>query len=611
MIYTNAFKRGLKPDRDLTVSEWAAENRILDSESSAEAGKWRNERTPYLVKPMDCLSSNSPVKKVVLKFASQLGKTELGNNWTGYIMDVSPAPTMYLMPTVDIAKDTSKTRISPMIMASPALRAKVKPSKTKDSGNTILNKTFEGGRILFRGANSAAGLASVPIQNLYADEVDRYPADVDGEGQPLSLAQKRTTTFARSKELITSTPVDKETSIIDYEFEHSSKNRYHIPCPLCGGLQELKFEHIKFSKDQDYNLLDDPVYECQHCKEYFQEHHKNKFLLDEKHGGKAVWIPEVPELAGIVEGFDANGLYSPLGWLSWRTIVEEFLEAKKKKDPALLKAWVNTRLAEAWEDEARESVDWETLYHRRESYHNPLVVPKKACIVVAGIDVQDDRLEVGTKAFGVGEESWQLEYKVFWGDPAKPDVWNQLTQFLRKKYTHETGVKLNIAASCIDTGGHHTKTVYSYVKSKPVQNLFAIKGKGGERPPVSRPSASNSGGVMLFTIGVDALKESLYYRMQFDEEGAGYMHFPMSYDEEYFKQLTSEKLVYKYKNGIQVKEWKKKRPRNEALDVDVYANAALIIRNPNLQTMLDILLNTKEEKPKKKPRKGGGFVTNW
>lgn len=605
-MYAHNFALGIKPYQNMTVSEWAAKYRVLDAESSAEPGRWRNERTPYLVEIMDCLSADHPCTDVVMMSGSQMGKTECGNNWMGHIIHINPGPTMFLMPTVDTAKDTSKTRIAPMIANTHVLRERVRPPKTKDSGNTILNKSFPGGRLLFRGANSASGLASVPIKYLYEDEVDRYPDDVDGEGDPISLAEKRTLTFSRRKRFKTSTPGLKSNSKILPAYEASDKRRYHIPCPHCDHFQVLTFAGIKFERDDKKKLIKDPVYICESCSKEIEESHKTEFLRRGK------WIAECPEVKNTV-GFWINGLYSPLGWLSWREIVDEFLLAKSSNSREKLKTWTNTILGEPWEDEAAEFIGWESIKARAEKYKT---LPDPVCVLTCAVDVQDNRLEAEVVGWGFGEESWGVEYRTFMGDPTSPSVWRELDAFLMKSYEHESGFRLKINITCIDTGGHHTKQVYDFAKSREHRRIFAIKGSSQEhRPVVSKPSKTNSAGISLFPIGTDTAKETIFYRLRIEAPGPGYMHFPDEYGDEYYRQLTSERLVFEYKKGVLKQSWKKIRARNEALDIRVYNLAALTILNPNFKLVYANLrkgLQSKDRSDiKKKVKQKNNFATRW
>ena len=205
-IFNDAWEKGRTPEPRLTVSQWAQSHRMLSATSSAEPGRWRNERTPYLVEVMNCLSASHPARRIVFMKGSQLGATECGNNWLGYIIDHAPGPILFVQPTVDLAKSESKQRIAPMIEETGVLRDLVSEARERDSGNTILLKEFRGGILAMTGANSAKALRRMPARYLFLDEVDGYPGDVGGEGDPVAIAEKRTSTFPRRKIFLVSTP---------------------------------------------------------------------------------------------------------------------------------------------------------------------------------------------------------------------------------------------------------------------------------------------------------------------------------------------------------------------------------------------------------------------
>ena len=170
--YVQAFMGVFEPRPLLTVAEWADRHRVLSGKSAAVPGEWRTSRTPYLREPMEALSVDSGIKEVILWFGTQLGKSETCNNWIGYIIDHNPGPAMLVQPTLDLAKRYSKQRIASLIDATPVLRDRVQPARARDSGNTLLEKEFDGGILVIAGANSAAGLRSMPARDLLFDEID-------------------------------------------------------------------------------------------------------------------------------------------------------------------------------------------------------------------------------------------------------------------------------------------------------------------------------------------------------------------------------------------------------------------------------------------------------
>ncbi len=572
-----SYLEGLKPDPVLLVSEWADNNRFLSGKAAAEPGPWRTNRTPYLREIMDCLSASSPVERVVFMKGAQVGGTECGNNWIGYIIHHTPGPTMQVNPTVENSKRNSKQRIDPLIEESPVLRELVKPARSKDSGNTVLTKEFPGGILVMAGANSAAGLRSMPVRFLFLDEVDAYPGDVEGEGDPIALAEARTRTFARRKIYLVSTPTIKGLSRIEREYEISDQRRFMLPCPRCGAFQWLKFPQLKWP----HNQPEKAAYECEHCGQLFDEHHKTDMMAN------GYWQAHA-EGDGRTAGFHVSSLYSPLGWRSWAEIARAWLDAQGSD--ASIKSFKNTELGETYV-ESGEAPEWHRLYERREDYRI-CTVPMGGLFLTAGVDVQKDRLELEIVAWGRDRECWSVDYRVLQGDPAKPEVWQALDAILGESFTHEAGVNLAILKLAIDTG-YATQEVYDWVRHQQGDRVIAVKGVDRLGAPLGAPSPMDvtirgkrkRRGLLVWPVGSSFSKSEIYGCLRKDAptdeqkaEGTGfppgYCHFP-KYGEEYFKQLTAERLVtIKDKRGFPHREWHKERERNEALDCRVYARAA-------------------------------------
>jgi phage terminase large subunit GpA-like protein len=634
-LYREAFFIGLKPDPLLTVSEWADDNRFLSQKSSSEPGRWRTERTPYLRTIMDCLSPSSTVQKVVFQAGAQIGKTETGNNWFGYVVHHCPGPMLMVQPTVDMAKRLSKQRLAPMIEESPVLRERIAESRARDSGNTMLAKEFRGGFLIITGANSAVGLRSMPVRFLFLDEIDAYPSDVDGEGDPVKLAERRTTTFLRKKIYMVSTPTIKDISRIEKEYLASDRRRFYVPCPHCQNMDWIRWANIKWDNEdpKTAKLL------CDKCGCLIDEYHKTQML------NKGEWRAEFPG-DGRAAGFHLSSLYSPLGWKSWKEIVEEFLEAKN--DPPRLKEWVNTVLAETWEEQYSAGIEADALAKFAENY--PLLtVPYGGLILTAGVDVQDNRIEVKIKAWGRGEESWLVNHVQIFGDPTENELWKQVDSVIFQDYKHESGIKMKVTAGAVDTG-YHTHHAYAYCRERKKSNIIAIKGSSvAGKPALSKPSKQDVNfknqtikkGVELWTIGTGTIKSIIYSRLKkAGQKGDGCYHFPLGLPDEYYKQLTAEKQITKgYVNGFPKRVWvKKDGARNEALDCEVYAYAALqfVYTRLNRSTVWDQFekkwgINKKQEelknnedvkvnqpddppnltkKPRRRPKKTG-FVKNW
>ena len=566
----------LKPPPALTLSEWADRYRVLSAESSAEPGRWHTDKAPYQREIMDAIG-DPHIRKVVIMSAAQIGKTDAFIlNPLGYYMDYAPAPILVMQPTLDMGQTFSKDRLAPMIRDTPELRDKI-DVKSRYSGNTIMKKNFPGGHITIVGANSATGLASRPIKVLLADEVDRYPASAGTEGDPLSLAQKRQTTFWDKKTVIVSTPVIKGQSRIETEFNQSTREEWNVPCPECGHYQPFVWANVVFDKDDPQGEV---LYKCERCGVVNGEY---QWKQASKRGR---FVPENP--GAEARGFHLNTLAST--FCSWKEIVQKFLVAKEQLDqgnPEGMKVWVNTELGETWEEQG-EQVEDAALLNRRELYDAD--VPEGVLVLTAGVDVQDDRFEVEVVGWGIGKESWGIRYQKIYGDMLKEQVWQDLDNFLLGGFKKKDGAVLHIMSACIDTGGHHTDQVYRFTAERWERKIWSIKGKGGaDVPYIRNPTTNNRVKTPLFIIGVDAGKALLYQRLRHETKGPNYCHFPLNeeagYDEQYFIGLTAEKMVVRWRKGRSVVAWElkdSKHKRNEPLDLRNYATAALKTMRTNV-----------------------------
>jgi len=594
----------LAPPPELTISEWADQSRRLSSESAAEPGRWRTGRAEYQRAIMDAISDPA-VESVVMMSAAQIGKTEIVNNVVGFHIAHDPAPMLVVQPTLDMAQSWSKDRLAPMLRDTPDLKNKVKDPRSRDSGNTTLHKIFMGGHVTTCGANSPSSLASRPVRIVICDEVDRYPPSAGTEGDPVSLARKRAATFHNRKIVMVSTPTVKGASRIEAAYETSDKREFWVPCPHCDHRQTLAWANVQWQTERPETA----VYVCPECGAAWSDAERLRAVASGEWRASS-------EFTGVA-GFRLSGLYSP--WTTLADATRDFLQAKKL--PEMLRVWVNTYLAETWE-ESGERVDDIGLAERCEDYGKSL--PEGVVLLTAGVDVQDDRLEVEIVGWGRDEESWSIDYRTLWGDPAGPAVWGDLDSVLKETWVHPRGVELSIRCAALDSGGHHTQAVYTFVRGREGRRIFAIKGVGGEgKPLVGRPSRNNVGKVRLFPVGVDTAKDVVFSRLRIQDEGAGYCHFPAHYDDEYFRQLTAEQRVERYHKGYTRREWRKVRPRNEALDCRVYALAAYSLLNVNINQLSNRFEKPKEiepetpsaavisRQPNRRARGHGGFANSW
>ncbi len=586
-----------KPPEDMTVSQWAAKYRVLSRESSAEAGPWRNERTPYMVGPMDAFD-DPKVKEIAVVAMSQTGKSELELNIIGKVIHQDPASILYVQPSLDDARKFSRLRIAPMIRDCPVLRHKVSEVKSRDSGNTILQKTFPGGMLTMVGSQSASALASTPVKVVLGDEIDRWALSAGSEGDPWELAAARTTTFYNSKRVAVSTPTDKETSRIAKLFYAGTQERWCSQCPDCGEWHEVCFDDIKF----DFGTIKEgrkiiyKIKSVHYCCPSCGCVHSEKEIRN----APAKWIAFNPE--AINRGrrsFWVNAFFSP--WRSWEEMCVKFLEVRK--DPQQLKVFYNTVLGQLWEDRG-DLEDEDSFLSRREDYGEtpegiPVELPEGVLVLTCGVDTQDDRLEYEVVGWGHYGQSWGVKKGIIMGDPNDDEPWHRLDDVIDHVYRFANGRGLTISLTFVDSGGHKTQSVYRHCRDRIGKRVFAIKGQGGDGIPFTKPPSKVKiivngravGQTWLYSLGVDAGKADIMGALKVQEPGPKYCHFPTGavrgYDHAFFVGLLSERLVMKSEKGRTRWVWEKIKghERNEALDCRNYALAALRVLDPDMDAV--------------------------
>lgn len=576
-VYREAYFRGLRPDPDVWIDQWADEYmRIPRDTGAAEPGQYRTSRTPYAREPMRCLSPAHPCKRVITMVASQLMKTQIGLNWIGGLMHMAPSNILALLPSLGLAKRVS-SRIGKTIKATPVLRERVAANRSRDSRNTMDTKEFEGGTLYVTTAGSAANLSELSARYVYGDEIDRWEVDIGEEGDPIELAETRGSTFGRNaKFYFSSSPTIKGASRISDLFDGSDQRHYYVPCPTCGHMQILEWERLHYSKD--FSVVH---YQCAEpeCDVLIEEYHKGVMLANGEWRAHA-------EGDGETVGFHLNALYSPLGWMDWKSMAKQFEKAKKaqaKGDLEPMQVFYNTRLAKVW-DAAQEQTKADVLRQRARLEGYTLGSLSAAVMMITGaVDVQANRLEFMAMGWGAGMERWVVDYQVVSGDPADERTWAALDELLKAKYRHPCGVGLGILAVAVDSGGHHTDEVYQFCRVRRWRNVFAIKGASKPGKPViaQRPSMvdvtwkgqTERNGAELWFVGTDTAKDWIYNRYPFPS-GPGALHFANDLPDDFFDQCVAERKVARYVRGHKRIEWVKgKAERNEALDLMVYCLA--------------------------------------
>lgn len=619
-------RSGWAPPPLLTVSEFCDRELVVTTGPLAGT-HWQTDFAPYQRGILDAVHEPG-VEYVVVRGSSQFGKTSIAVAVVAYHIAHDPCPILIVEPTVDpMARDFAKNRLDPVIAASPKLRESVSKRRAKDSSNTILAKTFRGGSLSIGGANSAASLAARSIRVLILDEVDRYPAELPGEGSTIQIALKRTAAYrGRRRIMLLSTPTVKD-GAIDAWFKRGDQRRFYVPCPQCKRMHAFEWRNVRWEDgDPDTARL-----HCPACDYAIDDAQRVSIL------GHGEWRPEnLQRKDRAIASFHVWEAYSPFS--SLREIVGAFLrarEAQKAGDKGEMHTWQNTTLGEPVEPEKGEGVEPHALLSRVEVYGAE--VPAGACFLTMGVDTQDDRLEALVVGWGPGEESWLVDRQRLPGDTSQPGPWLALDGLLQRQYQHEGGSRLSIAATCLDTAGHRTKEAYDFALKQlraARHRVYATIGRDGQRPIVSSPSPRTYGKearpVDLYTVGVDAAKSLVQTRLALEEPGPGFVHIPGALrsgeaetpvtwvDDELAQQLTSERLVTRFTKGLPVQVWKQIRPRNEMLDCKVLALAALLLSRVDLKQVADRLSRPPLPTPPAAPRparspwlerrRGGGWL---
>lgn len=546
------------------------------------------------------------VRTITAMAPTQEFKTELLLNAAGYFVHQDPSPILMVMPTDKLAESFSKDRLQPMLSETPALREISPDEKSRSSDSTLTRKAFATGAVIdIVGANSPTDLSSRPKRVVLADEIDKYPASAGKEGDPLTLAEKRQSTFWNAKSIRACSPTQKGFSRIGREYAMSDQRKLHVRCPHCNEAQPLDFKRVRWDKDdQGQHRPETAGVVCRGCGVVWTEDERRRAIqaivnetdfgwrqtrpfrhCDQDHKpldwrGDHNWNKQGEALCPTCgtaavpvrhAGFNASRLYSLTVSLS--AVVEEFLGAKD--DPTLLQPFVNTTLAEEWE-ESSVRIDPDSLLARRETY-GPDVMPGGVRILTAGVDTQDNRLEVEVVGWGAGWESWGIQYAIIYGDPALPQVWRELDQLLLRTFTREDGKPMLIQAACIDSGGHHAEQVFNFTRTRFGRRVYAIKGTGQPGAPIWPRRASRSKSRQtLFIVGSSSATDQIYGWLRADSPGSGFCHFAADYDEAYFKGLLAEKAVVRKIGGQMVRAYEcPPGARNEPLDCRKYALAAL------------------------------------
>lgn len=574
-IIEGALLEGLRPDVVVDLATWATAN--MES-PMFEGGRWDPSRTPYAIEPMRCLSLDDPTPLVVTMAGTQTFKTAVGVAWLAYTVAYGAGPFIHARPTKEGAREFIQERVNP-VFEIPALKGKVAPLVNRHAVPRY--REFKGGFFFGCGTNSAADASGKTARFYWQDETDRESASAGGEGPMSKLLPKRVDRYgARAKGLQSSSPTTKDGPIIGF-WALSSQAEFMVPCPRCGHMHVLMWPRVRWAGDPfgDQELFDVWM-ECPECGGRIDQWEKTAMMA----AGR--WDHRYPNRP--IKGFHLCSLYSPVGWRSWKTLVQAFVEANealKEGRPWPMQVFVNTDLAEPWEYVGQAEVPVNKLMVRREAWPEDRI-PAGVLLATAGVDVQDDRLEVHVKGWGRNLERWTLDYAVIEGG-IMPDAdglydWDHLDDILDRVYQTADGRTIPISLTCVDLLGHRTNAAFTYTRRKSPSKVIGIMGKYGDRPVVERRARKDEkrAGARYRLVGTDSATSDVYASLRQNRPGPNYWHFPIRtwLDESWFNQLTAEHAVHeKDKRGVDSVIWVQHQKRNEVLDTAKYAYAALKI----------------------------------
>lgn len=556
-----------------TVSQWADAKRMIAQGTGPEPGRWRTDRTPYLREPMDAVG-DPDVETCVFMMSSQVGKTEILLNVAGYYIDQDPSPQMLVLPTLELADSFSTKRFVPTVEATPDLLARIGGAQSRETSNTIREKSYPGGDIVFAGANSPASLASRPRRVVLLDEIDKFKANIGADGDPIKQTFQRTQNFWNRKKLLASTPTIEGLSAIEGWFKRSDQRHYECPCHACGTFQALEWEQVRWQPGRPESAR----YVCadESCA---AEWDQRQVHLAVRHGH---WRARA-KFDGVA-GFHCWAIYSP-----WVTMAELAAEAEDSEGkPTEEQAFVNLKLGRVYNSSKGAKTTPEELHARREDYgpsaDGSYTVPDDVLLVTAHIDVQHDRFEAQYLGWAAADVKWVLDYRKFFGDPTSPQSWTAMeAALLTQRFRHPGGIELGIEAVAIDAG-YQQQTVLEFVREARAawKPYYAVRGVAGEGRPIWRESEQRFKlGAKLHIVGVDDGKTTAFQELAArpDPEipGSHYrVRFPRHLDLDYFQQLVaSERLKVEFVAGWPKRKWVPvSGTRNEVLDTFVGAMAA-------------------------------------
>lgn len=585
----------LRPRKRLTVSRWAEQNRVLDELSSAMPGPWRNSVTPYLTEIMDAFS-DAEIEQIVFVKPTQVGGTAAMENMLGSLIDQDPGPAMIVYPSDDLAETTAEVRLDRMIQKCPATARKYRENDSKK-----LEMKFSDMRVYLTGANSPADLSSKSIRYLFLDEVDKFPGASKKEANPVSLAMERTKTYTTNKKIyLASTPTLKTGHIWKAKESADVEKHFFVPCPHCGKYIELKFAQIKWpSKDEvpaAAERAEMAVYICQECGCVVTDKDKGTMLR----AGRWQVVREKTKRPVSV-AYWMNTLYSPFTRFS--DIAKEFMASKD--DPEKFQNFVNSWLAEPWEDtKLKTSAE---LVMERQTEAEPYALPEWTKLLTAGIDVQENCIYWTIRAWG----DYMTSQNICHGQELSRD---RLTEIMGREFRKPNGETAMVSLALIDSGDQ-TEEVYEYC-TENTDWVLPCKGTptmlSHYRLSTVNKAGSRAFGMTLVLVDGGKYKDMIAARMRKPNGNGSWMVY-RGCDMDYAEQVTAEHKVTERNGGREVQVWRTKSTHadNHYLDCEVYAAAAadmMGVRSLYLQNRVD---ETGKEISKPAPQPKPTPEENW
>jgi phage terminase large subunit GpA-like protein len=604
-VICDAWSRAWAFPEPMEVSEWADEYRKIAGGAGAEPGQWRTERNPAMREIMDCLSEHSPIRIVDWMKPAQFGGTEVGINWACYIAHRGLGSMIVAQPIKELARAWSTGKFEPAMTLMPEVLEKF-------DGYNTLEKTYPGGTLNVIWANSPNQTRQRSVQYIFADEVDEYPLNQDGQGSSLDRIEARANSFGNRKKIYHAcTPTTFGLSNIHRGYLAGDQRKYMVPCPHCGKHQELIEE----------NLLEEGAFMCAAgCGQVIEERHKTEMFRERcaEHPNGAYWKATNPSADPIHRSYHCWAAYAPFGLgLTWKQIAE--MRAAARLDPSKLITYTNLVLAQPYKGE-RQTQDSKVVESRAEAGTHRGVVPPGSLVLVAGVDCAHDRFEIQVVGFGRGQRARIVDYAVIDGDPSKPDGYGDLDKFLQRSYEKVgSRAQMPIRAVAID-GGNWTEQVAQFVKhlvgesGQPrivraggdyeQQKIYLVRGRAEKKSDraVYRPSKTEvnhrerttARSVGVWGVGTSVLKHIIYGRLGADDRarqiaqrndeaedltlrmirfpgGRGEKPDPLHPDPGALPASYYEGLTIEYFDA-HAKQWVKPRGKaNEPLDTLVYA----------------------------------------